>query len=134
MTTCPTPHPPLLGQSGVQPDLGHRDAGSTAIIGTDDAADARAVSIASAPATFVLEGVHPDIANSTVHRVVCNIVRKLSSFQKVQNGDEANGKSFTFIADGGEDRVILDPANWPLGLRVRKMEGKDQQFRETSVK
>lgn len=122
------------GQSSVQPNLGHRDTGLTAVIGTDDAADVRAMSIASAPATFVLEGVHPGIPDSTVHRVVSNIVRRLSGFQKVYNGDEASGKSFTFIADGGEESVVLDPANWPLGLRVRKMEGRDQQFRETSAK
>ena len=128
----PPPAGTIPDRSNAQPNLDRRDAGLTAVIGTD--VRAMSLSTASAPATFVLEGVHPDIPDSTAHSVVSNIVCKLSGFKKVHNGDKASGKSFTFITDGGEDSVIMNPANWPIGLRVRKMEGRDQHFQETSIK
>ena len=115
-------------RSAVHPSLGLRDAGASAVTGTSKTAEIKTVQRTAAPISFVLEGVHPDTPDSTVLKVVSSIARSLSKFQKQEPNNQAKGKSFMFTTDSCEENVVLDPANWPLGLQVRKTEGNRQQL------
>ena len=103
-----------------------------ATVGTGDTAELRGAP--PVPMTFILEGINPDTPDSTVHRVVSNLVCDVSQFLKLETSGVARGKSFLFTAVNCEERVVLDPANWPIGLQIRRSKDNGHRTRETSMK
>ena len=121
-------------RNATEPVSSRRDTIVPAVVGTGDSADIKVLPRAPAPITFVLEGIHPDTPDSNVHQVVSAVVRDVNQFLKIETSDDTRGKTLLFTADNCEESVVLNPANWPLGLQIRRSENTEHLTRDTSMK
>ena len=80
-------------------------------------------------ATYVLEGFAHDATDSQVRNMVRPLVQQLHDFRRLsRHAGAKNGlKAYRIQVDPADDPWIMNPVNWPAGLRVRPWTVKQQQ-------
>ena len=80
-------------------------------------------------ATYVLEGISHDATDSQVRAMVSPLVQRLHDFRRLsRHAGAARGlKAYRIEVDAADDPWVMNPVNWPAGLRVRPWTVKQQQ-------
>ena len=86
----------------------------------------------SSRATYVLEGIAHDASDSQVRAMVSPLVQRLHDFRRLsRHAGAASGlKAYRIEVDAADDPWVMNPVNWPAGLRVRPWTVK-QRHEET---
>ena len=85
-------------------------------------------------ATYVIEGIAPAARDDEVRDMISPLVQRLHYFRRLsRHSGAADGrKAYRFEVDATDDPWIMNPVNWPAGLRVRhwtdKLRGQQQPF------
>ena len=82
-----------------------------------------------ARATYVLEGISPEATDSQVRAMVSPVVQRLHDFRRLdRHAAAATGlKAYRIQVDPDDDPWVMNPVNWPAGLRVRRWTVKQKQ-------
>ena len=80
-------------------------------------------------ATYVLQGISHDATDSQVRAMVSPLVQRLHDFRRLsRHAGAASGlKAYRIQVDAADDPWIMNPVNWPAGLRVRPWTVKQEQ-------
>ena len=80
-------------------------------------------------ATYVLKGISHDATDSQVRAMVSPLVQRLHDFRRLsRHAGAARGlKAYRIEVDAADDLWIMNPVNWPAGLRVLPWTVKQQQ-------
>ena len=71
-------------------------------------------------ASYVLEGIAPDATDNQVRAMVSPLVQGLHELRRLKrhSGAASGLKAFKIQVDAADHPWIMNPANWPAGLRV----------------
>ena len=91
---------------------------------------------AAATLPFLLEGVSPEVADARVWNLVQELTTSLHNFQRVRrhSGAKQGLKAFRFDVDAADGAVVMNPASWPRGLRVRPWTAQPVSQQRTPAK
>ena len=73
----------------------------------------------SSTAAFLLDGIRPEASDAQVRNLVWPLVSNLHQCHRVRRGGaQVGAKAYRIVVDTEDGDVVLNPANWPTGLRV----------------
>ena len=82
----------------------------------------------SSTAAFLIDGIHPEASDAQIRNLIWPLVTNLHQCQVARRGRLHSGaKAYRIVVDAADTTAILNPANWPAGLRVDAWSGQRRQ-------
>ena len=122
-STSEPPTRPVTSRSGAARHVEITGSGPASELVTSEAARAGPPS-----AAFLVDGFHRDVSDAQVRNLVWPLVSNLHQCQRARlRGLQAGARAYRIVVDATDSPAVLNPANWPAGLRVCTWPGQRGQ-------
>ena len=79
-------------------------------------------------AAFLIDGFHRNVSDAQVRNLVWPLVSNLHQCQRARlRGLQAGARAYRIVVDATDSPAVLNPANWPAGLRICTWPGQHGQ-------
>ena len=95
------------------------------IVGSGPTSELVITETPDASSPVLIDGFHPSVSDAQVRNLVWPLVRNLHQCHEARHGGAQPGaKAYRIVVDSADGPAILNPVNWPAGLRVRAWPGQ----------